>query len=113
MTRKCEACGTTEQVYGSLGGVMLCKAHYADIQDEIDILREQGKTVDVTRIARRMYRELNPEENIITPHKGGRTERGPSLRMTAGEREQLDQILARRGVSFADWVAEKIEREVE
>lgn len=111
MTRKCEACGTDKNVYGSLGGVMLCKAHHADISDQIDALREQGKPVDVTKMARRIYRDLHPDENVITPHKGGRTERGPSLRMTEGERQQLDEILARRGVSFSDWVAEQIEKE--
>lgn len=47
----------------------------------------------------------------ITPHKGGRDVRGPSLRMTELERQRLDEILARRGLSFADWVAEQIERE--
>ena len=113
MTRKCEACGTTSQVYGSLGGVMLCKSHHADISDEIDILREQGKIVDVTRIARRMYRELHPDENIITPHKGGRTARFPDTRLTPEARDQLDKILARRGLSASDWVTEKIEADAE
>lgn len=113
MTRKCEACGTDKQVYGSLGGVMLCKAHHADISDAIEALREQGKTVDVTRMARRIYRELHPDENIITPHKGGRTADFPRTRLEPEVREKLDAILARRGISAADWVTEKIHQDDE
>ena len=109
--RKCEACGTTENVYGSLGGVMLCKAHHADISDQIGTLREQGKPVDVTRIARRMYRELHPDENLITPHKGGRTARFPDTRLTPEVRAKLDEILARLNISAADWVTEKVNQD--
>ena len=55
--KHCEACGTTKNISGSLGGVMLCKEHYADISAQVDELHAQGKPVDVTRIARSMYRE--------------------------------------------------------
>lgn len=91
---------------------MLCKAHHADIREQIDILREQGKTVDVTRIARRMYRDLHPDENVITPHKGGRTEIVSTARVTPETKEKLQTILDRRGMSYADWLTEMVEREV-
>lgn len=63
--RKCEACGTTKNVYGALGGVMLCKEHYADIMAEVDALRAEGKQVNVSGIARRMFREQFSTGNYI------------------------------------------------
>lgn len=55
--KKCEACGTTKNVYGSLGGVMLCKEHYADIVAKVDAIRAEGGQVNVMGIARQMFRE--------------------------------------------------------
>lgn len=55
--KHCEACGTTKNIGGSLGGVMLCKEHYADISAMAEELHAQGKPVDVTLIARKMFRE--------------------------------------------------------
>ena len=55
--KKCEACGTTKNVAGSLGGVILCRAHMADIEAEVTALRAEGKQVNVMGIARRMFRE--------------------------------------------------------
>jgi hypothetical protein len=63
--RKCEACGTTKNVVGSLGGVMLCKAHYADISAEVEAIRADGKQVNVMGIARRMFREQYSTGNYI------------------------------------------------
>lgn len=65
MKNKCEACGTTKNVYGSLGGVMLCKAHYADITAEVEKLRSEGKQVNVMGIARQMFREQYSTGNYI------------------------------------------------
>jgi len=55
--KKCEACGTTKNINGSLGGTLLCKAHYADILAEVETIRAEGKQVNVAGIARRMFRE--------------------------------------------------------
>jgi hypothetical protein len=55
--KKCEACGTTKNISGSLGGVLLCKEHFADISAEVDKLRSEGTQVNVMGIARRMFRE--------------------------------------------------------
>lgn len=55
--KKCEACGTTKNIFGSLGGVMLCKEHHADISAEVEKIRAEGKQVNVMGIARRMFRE--------------------------------------------------------
>lgn len=55
--RTCAACGTTERLGPALGGVLLCRDHYADINLEIEALRDAGQPVDVTKIARRMLRE--------------------------------------------------------
>jgi hypothetical protein len=63
--RKCEACGTTKNVYGALGGVLLCKEHYADILAEVEATRARGKQVNVTGIARRMFREQYSTGNYI------------------------------------------------
>lgn len=63
--RKCEACGTTKNVAGSLGGVILCKAHLADIDAEVAALRAEGKQVNVMGIARRMFREQYSTGNYI------------------------------------------------
>lgn len=65
MSKKCEACGTIKNVYGSLGGVMLCKAHLADISAEVESLRSDGKQVNVMGIARRMFREQYSTGNYI------------------------------------------------
>jgi len=43
-----------------------------------------------------------------TPHKGGRTARAPEARMTPADLAALRKILAERGLSFADWLAEQI-----
>lgn len=55
--KKCAACGTTSNINGSLGGILLCRDHYADISAQVEILRADGKQVDVTKIAREMFRE--------------------------------------------------------
>jgi hypothetical protein len=63
--KKCEACGTTKNIIGSLGGVLLCKDHFADISAEVDALRAEGKQVNVMGIARRMFREQFSTGNYI------------------------------------------------
>lgn len=63
--RKCEACGTTKNVTGSLGGVILCKVHMDDIDAEVTALRAEGKQVNVMGIARRMFREQYSTGNYI------------------------------------------------
>jgi hypothetical protein len=64
-TQKCEACGTTQNIGGILGGVTLCKPHYANIQVEVQELRAQGKQVNIAGIARKMYREQHSTSNYI------------------------------------------------
>ena len=49
----------------------------------------------------------------ITPYKGGRTAHFPRTRLTPDTRCKLDEILAARKISAADWVTEKIEQEYE
>jgi len=63
--KKCEACGTTKNINGSLGGVLLCKEHFADISAEVDRLHAEGKQVNVAGIARRMFREQFSTGNYI------------------------------------------------
>lgn len=63
--KKCEACGTTQNINGSLGGVLLCKEHFADISAEVESLRAEGKQVNVMGIARRMFREQYSTGNYI------------------------------------------------
>jgi len=62
--RICEACGKTVLGGVSMGGILLCKQCDADIQDEIEQLRAEGKSVNVMRIARRMYRESHTRSQI-------------------------------------------------
>ena len=47
-------------------------------------------------------------KNVITPHKGWRSEVWPGFRITPEDKERLAAMLAARGVSFADWVAERV-----
>lgn len=65
MPQSCDACGTTKHIHGSLGGAVLCKAHYQDILTEVEQLRAQDKQVNVMGIARRIYREINNTGNYI------------------------------------------------
>ena len=52
-------------------------------------------------------------KNVITPHKGGRSEVWPGFRITPEDKERLAATLAARGLSFADWVAEQLQQENE
>lgn len=63
--RKCEACGTTKNIYGALGGTMLCKDHYLDISAQIETLRADGKQVNVAGMARQMFREQFSTSNYL------------------------------------------------
>lgn len=63
--RKCEACGTTKNLGGSLGGVLLCREHFADILAQVEALRSEGKQVNVMGIARQMFREEYSTGNYI------------------------------------------------
>ena len=45
---------------------------------------------------------MSPEKRDITPHKGGRTTRLPTGRVTQEEKQMIDE--ARGDQSFADWV---------
>lgn len=63
--RKCEACGTTKNINGSLGGVLLCKEHFADISAQVERLHAEGKQVNVAGMARQMFREEYSTGNYI------------------------------------------------
>jgi hypothetical protein len=45
---------------------------------------------------------------VIKASKGGRSARAPEARMTPADLAALKVILSARGISFADWLAEKI-----
>lgn len=62
---KCEACGTTKNIHGVLGGVMLCKEHYTEINATAQKALSQGKQVNIMGIARQMYREQYSTGNYI------------------------------------------------
>lgn len=87
--RQCEACGITQMLSGSLGGVLLCKAHMADILAEVDALRADGKQVNVAGIARRMYREANGANTYLLRDV-------PDALITAAKRKALDQGMSLR-----------------
>jgi hypothetical protein len=63
--RKCEACGTTKNLGGSLGGVLLCREHFADISAEVARLHAEGKQVNVAGMARKLFREEYSTGNYI------------------------------------------------
>jgi hypothetical protein len=65
MIRQCAACGTTKNLGPSLGGVLLCRAHYEDISAQVEQLRAEGKQVNVSGIARQMFREQYSTGNYI------------------------------------------------
>ena len=94
--RQCEACGTTQQLNGSLGGVLLCKAHMADIMAEVEALRADGKQVNVAGIARRMYREANGTNTYLLRDV-------PDDLMTAAKRKAFEQ-----GVSLRELILDAL-----
>ncbi len=53
------------------------------------------------------------EKKDIKPSKGGRTARAPEARLTPGELDGLRFVLVNRGLSFADWLAEKVKEDVD
>jgi len=53
----CAACGKEVKGGISLGGTLLCRECAADVEIEIQKLREEGKQVNVAIIARKMFRE--------------------------------------------------------
>ncbi len=55
----CEACGLPVKGGISIGGTLLCRPCAADIQSEIETLRQMNQPVSVMRIARRRFREEN------------------------------------------------------
>ena len=87
--KQCEVCGTTQNLGGSLGGVLLCKAHMADIEAEVASLRADGKQVNVAGIARRMYRESNGSNTYLLRD-------APDDLMTAAKRKAFEQGISLR-----------------
>lgn len=53
----CAACGKDTKGGISLGGTPLCRECAADVEIEIGRLRAEGKQVNVSYIARKMFRE--------------------------------------------------------
>lgn len=87
--RQCEACGTTQNLGGSLGGVLLCRAHMADILVEVEAIRANGKQVNVAGIARRMYRDTNGANTYLLRDV-------PDDLMTAAKRKAFEQGISLR-----------------
>ncbi len=57
---RCAACGTSNNLTASLGGVMLCKDHYQDLYEQATALQDGlGKVLPG-----------------LAPQRGGRDERG-------------------------------------
>lgn len=53
-SKNCIVCG--ERRSDAIGGVILCQLHAAEVWEEIDQLRAEGKPVDAARIAYRLRR---------------------------------------------------------
>ena len=49
---------------------------------------------------------------MITPHKGGRTERA-GFRCTKQEKTDLETVLSIKNMSLADWVSQKVTEDIE
>jgi hypothetical protein len=49
---------------------------------------------------------------MTTPHKGGRTEFVSGFRFTPKEKADLQKVLKARKMSLADWVREKVDKEI-
>lgn len=64
MSKTCAACGKPK-VDVSLGGTPLCRPCAADIEAEIEHLREKGESVSVANIARRIFRETHSAGNYL------------------------------------------------
>jgi hypothetical protein len=87
--KKCEACGTTKNINGSLGGVLLCKEHFADISAQVEQMHAEGKQVNVMGIARRIYREANDTGNYILRDV-------PAELMNAAKHKAIDEGISLR-----------------
>jgi len=53
----CAACGKSTNAMISMGGCRLCRSCDPIIRERMDALRAEGKNVDISRIARDLYRE--------------------------------------------------------
>ena len=54
---KCAACEKLTPAMVGMGGVLICRACDPIIRERMEALQAEGKTVDVSRIARDLYRE--------------------------------------------------------
>jgi hypothetical protein len=87
--KNCDACGKPVVGGVSIGGAFLDRACAADVQLEIDRLREEGKPVNALQVARKLFRETHsvgsyllrdiPEE-LWTAAKHKAVDEGVSLR---------------------------------
>ena len=55
--KTCAACGKQTNRVTALGGTLLCVEHYHDLSAKAQELHAEGKTVDVGKLAREMFRE--------------------------------------------------------
>jgi hypothetical protein len=53
----CAACGKDTRGGISLGGTLLCRECAADVEIEIERLRTDGKPVNISHIARKIFKE--------------------------------------------------------
>lgn len=60
-----------------------------------------------------MSKDTLISKRTIKPSKGGRTARAPEARLTPGELDGLRFVLVNRGLSFADWLVEKVKEDVD
>ena len=67
--KNCVVCDQKGNI--GIGGVLLCPIHAAEVREEIDRLRGEGKTVDAARIALKLKKE-SEEDFIVHFPKGMR-----------------------------------------
>jgi len=65
MTKLCDACGKPVVGGVSMGGALICRDCNADVTAKMDLLRSQGKPVNVIHIAKKIYRETHSAGNYL------------------------------------------------
>jgi hypothetical protein len=85
------------------------------LQDICAVLSNEFPSVPKNRIRSRAAKALRIARGWaikgITPHKGGRSERFPSARITKENLEALQSICQQNGESVGDWIERKIKED--
>lgn len=61
----CDACGSPTKSEIGMGGAWICRKCDPDVQAEIKRLHGEGKPVNVSHIAKRLFREMHGTPGVL------------------------------------------------